>query len=1064
MEAGGNVISCRRDRLGGTAREAANQVICQPICCRGPGGWLRRWASIATTVALTLLIAAASVAREQTDEFVAGLRERGLHELALDYLDQMQSSPLADEAFRGRIDYHRAMIYVDQARRTPDADQRAELFDRARNDLDHFVAANPNNPSGAEALTDLANVFVEQGKVLMAEAAQLPAGAEYAGKRGELSGAARRLFDEAIPRFGQSANFYTAALGKLPKTLDPKTQSDEIQLRQDYRGRLAQASVLGAQAQFEKAATFPRDDPQYRELNEQTAQKLAKLHDEFSRWLVGLYARLYEGRCYQAIGDYQRALGCYDQLIGQSSVHPAFRKLIASAYGYQAECYIDESKFNEAIANCTRWLNDAKEGEAEQPEWLVVRYRLAEAQLGKSKQRDTQGLQRRRLTSDARDNFRVVANSPGELQAAARFAATQLGPSQDTSDEPPRDFKTAYEAGKEAMASVNAARMNLPLAEKNNPAAVPALRMQMQEGTENARKSFQQALLLVDDDTDVAQLNEVRYFLCWLHWDNGDYHQAAVLGDFLARRYPDHAAAAAAAKLALASYERLQQTPAPNSTSAEDADFEARKMAEVAEFITRRWPQSQAAETAFRVLASYAIRHNRIDDAKKLLGEVAESSRPVLEAQLGNAMWSRYLELTQKDPAAKDDPATEQLRVDALTYLHNGYDAARKSGRMSEVAATAGLYLVQASLNDGDYSEAIKLLEDPKFGPLALIEKKNEVVGRPEYQMEVFRSALRAYVSATPPRAEKAIDTMKRLEQAASAAGVSADQLTRVYVSLAMSLDEQIKSLRKAGRDEEADRVSAAFAEFLKQIAARPAGGDWPIRNWVAQTYFTMGESLRTPNAPLPRQAKVYLTAARDAYQGLLAEAEQNPEFAPSADAVLVARRQLGECYRDLGEYKLALDTFSDVLKDREAQLTVQQEAAQTYQDWGAASSPKWLERAIYGGYQVRATGKNRIWGWLKLALVAERAARSNPAYSDVFFDARLQAARCRYLVGRKTQGATREQHFATAKQSIRSMLALYPDLGGSEWRGKFESLLKQIQQADGAQPVGLQEFAAAVP
>jgi hypothetical protein len=172
----------------------------------------------------------------------------------------------------------------------------------------------------------------------------------------------------------------------------------------------------------------------------------------------------------------------------------------------------------------------------------------------------------------------------------------------------------------------------------------------------------------------------------------------------------------------------------------------------------------------------------------------------------------------------------------------------------------------------------------------------------------------------------------------------------------------------------------------------------------------------------------------------------------------------LGECYRDLGEYKLALDTFSEVLKDREAQLTVQQEAAQAYQDWGVASSPKWLERAIYGGYQVRATGKNRIWGWLKLALVAERAARSNPAYSDIFFDARLQAARCRYLVGLKTQGAAREQHFATAKQSIRSMLALYPDLGGGEWRGKFESLLKQIQQADGEQPVGLQEFAAAVP
>ena len=52
--------------------------------------------------------------------------------------------------------------------------------------------------------------------------------------------------------------------------------------------------------------------------------------------------------------------------------------------------------------------------------------------------------------------------------------------------------------------------------------------------------------------------------LCWLDWEAGDYYRAAVLGDFLARRYPDHPAAAASAKLALASYEQLLQAAAQN--------------------------------------------------------------------------------------------------------------------------------------------------------------------------------------------------------------------------------------------------------------------------------------------------------------------------------------------------------------------------------------------------------------------------------------------------------------------------------------------------------------------
>jgi hypothetical protein len=40
----------------------------------------------------------------------------------------------------------------------------------------------------------------------------------------------------------------------------------------------------------------------------------------------------------------------------------------------------------------------------------------------------------------------------------------------------------------------------------------------------------------------------------------------------------------------------------------------------------------------------------------------------------------------------------------------------------------------------------------------------------------------------------------------------------------------------------------------------------------------------------------------------------------------------------------------------------------------------------------------------------------------------------------------------------------LYPDVGGNNWRGKFESLSKQIQRTAGEQPVGLKEFATAKP
>ena len=93
---------------------------------------------------------------------------------------------------------------------------------------------------------------------------------------------------------------------------------------------------------------------------------------------------------------------------------------------------------------------------------------------------------------------------------------------------------------REALSSANVAKTALPSAERNNPESVAELRTQAAEGKDEARRLFEFALELVDSDTDRAALNDVRYFMSWLYWEDGDYLRAAVLSDFLARRYPEH--------------------------------------------------------------------------------------------------------------------------------------------------------------------------------------------------------------------------------------------------------------------------------------------------------------------------------------------------------------------------------------------------------------------------------------------------------------------------------------------------------------------------------------------
>lgn len=972
----------------------------------------------------------------------------------------METSSLVDDTFRAKIPFHRGAALLELSNQTVDPAARERLRGDAHAQLESYASSNSDSLEAAEARLQLATAYTEQGRRELAQIDQLPSGAAFEPERARRRTEARATLEKALPLYDAAAETFSAqlqrtSLSKGTAAEEPAEEAlaDENVSRQDLRGRLAQVRVMAAQTKFELAQTHPADSQEYRQELESLAKELAALYEEHSRWLVGFYARLYEGRCYQALTQYPLALGCYEDILSQSNLLPAFRPLVARASRHRAECHLAQEKYDAAIEMTQATLRTIRPPEAKEPEWLALRFRLAEALQRKAETLPEDSLDRRKLVAAAREAYREASAAPNEFQAPARLAAASLGRGTQTRADKPRNFQEAYERGKEALAAMNAAKMALPLARNNNPTAIPDLEAQAEQGKLDARENFEAALALRDDDTDLNPLNEIRYFLCWLSYDAGDYYRAAVLGEFLARRYADHAAAASAAKLAMASFEWLYLDAVKSGAGAE---FESNRVTSIAEFITRRWPDSEDANAAYAVLVSQAIRNNRVEDAERLLDQVAEESRPRLELQLGNAMWGRFLELSQRNPDSVNLASTRQS---ALRLLTQGYEAARSKPEADEALATAALYLAQAETGDGDFDEAIRILEDPAFGPLSLMASNHPATDRPAYKVEVFKTALRAYVSATPPQGKKAVETMDDMESALAGSG-AAEQLSRIYLGLGMTLDSHIRELRERGQAADADRVSGAFVELLDRIASQEKQ-DWAVRHWLAQTYLNLG---RGDGAEEGTARNDYLTKSRDAYRSLVDSAAKNPKLAPSASALLGAKLQLGECLRELGEYNDALDIFSSILKEKETSLAVQRAAALTYEERAQAENHAWFERAIHGGYKVKSTGKNRIWGWLRLAQVAERASRSNPEFRDAFFEARYHAARCRFLAATMQEGDGRQRDLARAKQSIRSMVNLYPRLGGDEWRSRFDALTREIQKAANEKETGLAEFRADVP
>ena len=117
----------------------------------------------------------------------------------------------------------RGVTLIDEARQATDADEQSKLLDRARAELDRFVAANPASAAASRGADAAGDVLVEQAKrIWLTRSNNLPAGAAYIEQR-RSGGLRRGNFSIRPSRCSRPRpTFYTAAIDKLPKTPDQK--------------------------------------------------------------------------------------------------------------------------------------------------------------------------------------------------------------------------------------------------------------------------------------------------------------------------------------------------------------------------------------------------------------------------------------------------------------------------------------------------------------------------------------------------------------------------------------------------------------------------------------------------------------------------------------------------------------------------------------------------------------------------------------------------------------------------------------------------------------------------
>ena len=985
----------------------------------------------------------------------------------------MAASPLAPPEFREVLPYERAATLIAAAQIERDAAVRERRLDEAESALQVFVQQQPGHAKRITAQRQLGSLIAERARLKQ----------ELAKKGDQERGLkeARRLYEASHQVFRELQANLAAQLKAIPEDLtgNEREQSDLVQRRDDLRVEYVQTLLLAAAIREEMAETYPAGSDECNGLLDEVAKEYDDIHQKYAKRLAGQYALLYRGRVLKKRGQLKEALDCFVYLLDAAQGAGGVRSLKTEALQLAMECWLDPSlkNYNEAIKRGSAWLATVRDAEERETEWLGFRLLLAKAYLGQAEELAATGETSKdaRAAQQARDEARqlavFVSKHAGPHQAEAQEILVRLGrPVIAKPAAPPSTFAEAKDAGRDAIEALQTAallveRASDNLAKESDAQQKAQLEKDLAEAEqsmrlagEEAETRFRQALRLADSSTELEEVNLVRYYLAYVYYGGARFHESAVLADFVARRYPASVSARDAAKIAFASYLRLfaesAESPPP---------FATERLIACAELTLQRWPDQPESKEALERLVPLLTTTGRFAEAARFLALVPAGSpqRTSAEMLLGHALWSTYLrekagppqQPTGAEAAGKADAERlSQLRAQAEETLVSGLKGL-PAATLDITAAAGALSLAQLYVETQRPEQAIAVLENPQYGPLALVAKGDSLAQQAGFTDEAYKTALRAYIgslaTATNPDEviAKARGIMDGMESRLGNSPEGQKRLISIYVGLAKDLEAQLQR----AEPEVKRSLAKGFETFLGQLSE--GATELNVLHWVGETYVNLGSSVGS-GPSLDATAKTYYERAAATFQKIL----ERSELEDSLKTQIRLRR--AAALRGMQDFDQAIKSLEQILKEKPLLLSVQVEAARTYQQWGAtAGNAARYQQAIMGGQPDPETKRNTVWGWAKIA----QTTASYAQFRDTFQDARYNLAVCRYNLAQSQKGAEREQSLKAAELDIGLTHRLY-GLGDEERTRQYDALLKLIQQNLGKPVDGLRSLTTEKP
>jgi uncharacterized protein (UPF0147 family) len=992
-------------------------------------------------------------ADEPAAKFLQSLKDSGYYDEALKYLEISAQRNRLPESMKADLGLEKIMLLqlsLVEVRTSKDIDEKLAQVEQGFKD---FLANSPNHPRRGESLLKLADLYLNRGTKYLDNAKEESAKPETAAKAKELREKARPSLQQAFDTYATTIETLRPTLEQMQGANVKPNETDRLALRKKLQDEYRQAQILQAICSKLIAETFDPNTPEWKQRLEDADKKLYDVSEK-STGAKNAGAKymslLNRGRVQAMLGQIDGARETFKR-VAENEEAGIFRtwRIQAMAEMVRLDSLPASAKYDAAVMAGEEQLKQADYREREKPEWQELTLAVAEARMAWMKALEEQKAEEskvRNIRREAREALQALAKKNGPIATKAKNYLKDLGVEAKANDD------TKLPEVKNFAEAMKAARARLDRAEEGE-ATIKLLERQREGASETDRKGIDDQIKLVEsdakrdreqaielndmalrmyrDDDSREDLAQVRFLQAYLNLRLQNYWESLAISDVLLRSGKGTETAQKAGSFALLSLAQIIEASPADRQGTLIVSLE-----KLANQLNESSPGSSESEQAVDILVSLALREKDYDKAEKYLAskKTAGGDKAFL---LGRILWSEYRKAIYAHRQAKTEPtaADEALRQRAEKLLADAW------GNLSLQSSTSGVLegtndLVGLYLQGGRLDEALKVLNEPTKGSIAILKA---IPDSPlPAQLDAYRLNLQAMVqSAGQGRADlsaeqidQAITTMKGLCDKAG----DTTMLPKALQNLAAELQGQLEANKNA---EQQAKLASCFKILIEQLTG--VSGDPAVIESAGAAMIVLATNMEKVPA-LAAKAPEMMATAEKAFTKLSSLSPAELERIKRKPEEIMLKLALTK--RGAKKYEEANKLFIEALQKNQNNITVQMEAARNLQQWSGGKDIEKLKAAMLGAEPL-PNKKKLIWGWGQIAQVTARY----PNFQKEFFEARLNIARCRGLIGDASSGADKQKLYEAGITDISQTYSRFQELGGPESRNAITAA--ESQQAN---------------